>query len=195
MTQEEAIIQALEDFGGKACNSDIYEHAKLYAQFGGKTPESTIRWYLQKSQRIRPTKGKRGWWELLSYQQEISNLKSDIEERDKIIEQLRSRTSLTAMFAEVASKYMDALLGFDKEDRKRARESLKDIMSVLKITPTIDLHSRINNFANEPAHTGAAVGGNNEGVVVGGNLGVKLSEQLEQKLVEGLIENDQRRID
>ena len=195
MTQEEAIIKALEDFGGKACNHDIYERAKKYAHFGGKTPDNTIRWYLQNSKKIRPSEGKRGWWELLSYQQEVSELKTAIAKRDRVIEELRGKTTLTTMFAEVASRYMDALVGFDKEDRKTAREAMKNIMSALKITPNSDLHSRINRFANEPAHTGASVGGDNDGVVVGGNLGVKLSERGEQRLVDGLIKGSQRGIE
>ena len=56
MTQEEAVIMALQDLGGKAHQKDIYKRAMKYATFGGKTPDATIRALLQRCDRVRHSK-------------------------------------------------------------------------------------------------------------------------------------------
>lgn len=81
MTQKEAIIEALKLLGGKANLNDIYNFANNLADFSGsKDWKATIRWYLQKeTNSFRSIK--RGWWELVSYQE-------DIAKRDQLIKEL-----------------------------------------------------------------------------------------------------------
>ena len=82
MTQKEAIIKALEDLGGRGRLQDIYPLAMEYGDFSGsKTPKATIRNYLLMSPKsFRRSYGKpNGWWELLSYQEEMSALKKENE--------------------------------------------------------------------------------------------------------------------
>lgn len=109
MTQQEAIIKALEDYGGKATNKQIYERAKQYAHFGGATPEATIRWWLQKSKLIKASEGQRGVWELLSYQEEIAQLKKEIENKKIEIallkEKFSARTCVT--LSQIEAEIMD----------------------------------------------------------------------------------------
>lgn len=95
MTQKEAIIKALEELGGRAKLTDLYPRVIQLGEFKeGSDKQATIRALLQRSSEcFRPTPNKKGWWELVSYQEEIANLKqtiSDLEtrlaEKDKEIE-------------------------------------------------------------------------------------------------------------
>ena len=98
MTQKEAIIEALKHLGGKANLNDIYRFAYTLADFSGsKDWKATIRWYLQKeTDAFRSSK--RGWWELVSFQEEIASRDNRIAEleallidRDKEISELKQQ--------------------------------------------------------------------------------------------------------
>lgn len=90
MTQKEAIIEALNCLGGKASLNDIYRFAYKLADFSGsKDWKATIRWYLQKETKsFRSTK--RGSWELLSYQEEITLRDKRIKELEEENERLKT---------------------------------------------------------------------------------------------------------
>ena len=92
MTQKEAIIKALEMLGGRAQLKGIYPIAMELVHFGGKTPENTIRNYLQKHpEDFRPSPGKpSGWWELTSFQEEIAEMKAEIKTLKEENERLRA---------------------------------------------------------------------------------------------------------
>lgn len=85
MTQKEAIIEALKRLGGKANLNDIYRFAYSLADFSGsKDWKATIRWYLQKeTDAFRSSK--RGWWELVSFQEEISRRDLRIAELEALL--------------------------------------------------------------------------------------------------------------
>lgn len=89
MTQKEAIIEALNRLGGKAALKDIYRFAYSLADFSGsKDWKATIRWYLQKeTDSFRSTK--RGWWELVSFQEDIAVRDKRIKELEVEVETLR----------------------------------------------------------------------------------------------------------
>lgn len=109
MTQEEAIIKALEDYGGKASNKQIYERAMQYAHFGGATPKSTIRWWLQKSKLIMASEGQRGVWELISYQEEIAQLRQEIRHKEIEIASIKERysTKNCVTLSQIEAEIMD----------------------------------------------------------------------------------------
>ena len=88
MSQKEAIIQALRKLGGRAPLNEIYKYAYPLADFSGSQDwKATIRWYLQKcTEDFRSPK--RGWWELVSYQEEVADLKKEIKELKEVIKQL-----------------------------------------------------------------------------------------------------------
>ena len=92
MTQKEAIIKALEMLGGRAQLKGIYPIAMELVHFGGKTPENTIRNYLQTHpEDFRPSPGKpSGWWELTSFQEEIAEMKAEIQTLKEENERLRA---------------------------------------------------------------------------------------------------------
>ena len=98
MTQKEAIIKALEELGGRAQLADIYPRVIQLGDFKeGSDKQATIRATLQRTPEFfRQTSGKKGWWELVSYQEEIANLKQTISElrvqlaeKDNAIEELK----------------------------------------------------------------------------------------------------------
>lgn len=98
MTQKEAIIKALEELGGRAQLADLYPRVIQLGDFKeGSDKKATIRALLQRTPAyFRPTPNKKGWWELVSYQEEIaklrqtiSDLEARLEEKDKDIESLK----------------------------------------------------------------------------------------------------------
>lgn len=90
MTICEACKQVLNDLGGRASLTDIYEKVKMLVEFTGATPNASIRAELQNHPLLfRRTPNKRGWWELVSYQEEIAERDKKIEELTAEVERLR----------------------------------------------------------------------------------------------------------
>lgn len=88
MTQKEAIINVLEKFGGKANLIDVYPYVIKLAEFKNDSDKkATIRATLQRHPELfRQSFGKKGSWELISYQEEIAS-------RDKRIKELEEENS------------------------------------------------------------------------------------------------------
>lgn len=88
MTQKEAIEKALEKLGGRATLQEIYPLAIEIGDFSGsKDKKATIRNYLQtspKNFRHSPDKPD-GWYELISYQEEISKRDLRIAELEALL--------------------------------------------------------------------------------------------------------------
>lgn len=86
MTQKEAIIEALKQLGGKAKMSEICKRAQSIGDFSGsKKPDNTIRNCIY----VNPDdfrSSDNGWWELVSYQEEIA-------ERDRRIKELEEENA------------------------------------------------------------------------------------------------------
>ncbi len=90
MTICEACKQVLNDLGGRASLTDIYEKVKMLVEFTGATPNASIRAELQNHPLLfRRTPDKRGWWELVSYQEEIAVRDKEIAELKAEVERLR----------------------------------------------------------------------------------------------------------
>lgn len=86
MTQKEALKQALEQLGGRAQLQEIYPLVLPLIQFKEESDiQATLRTTMKRAPQVfrhSPNKPD-GWWELVSYQEEIAV-------RDKEIEQLRA---------------------------------------------------------------------------------------------------------
>lgn len=83
MTQKEAIIKALEEHGGRERLLVIYPRVIQLATFKPDSDkQATIRTTLQRHPEcFRHSPGKpEGWWELVSFQEEIAELKQQIIE-------------------------------------------------------------------------------------------------------------------
>ena len=126
MTQKEAIVEALNRLGGKSSLNDIYRFAYSLADFSGsKDWKATIRWYLQKeTDSFRSTK--RGSWELVSYQEEVSALKKRVAELEKQVELLMS----IPKEAEFIERFLDEVMDVYKYERKKA-DPIRIIMRTL----------------------------------------------------------------
>lgn len=189
MTQEEAVKKALLDLGGRASLKQIYEIAQKYVTFGTHTPEASIRSIIYRSKEFIPDKDKHGWVEHISYQETIAKLKKENAEKDILIKELFSQLSTPAIFESLANAYMDASMGKDKEDRKSVRDTLKKIQSSLNINLSDKLHQRIESFGKDIPMAATTVGDNNTGIIVGGNLHLKILPHDAEHLIEGLLGN------
>ena len=92
MTQKEALEQALKDLGGRAHLQDIYPVAIKYITHkeGSKIYDS-LRGCIHDKRRFRPSPDKpQGWYELLSYQEEIASRDKRIKELEEENAQLKS---------------------------------------------------------------------------------------------------------
>jgi hypothetical protein len=107
MTQKEAITEALRKLGGKASLNCIYCVAYSLADFtGSKDWKATIRWYLQKeTDSFRPLK--RGWWELVSYHDEVALRDKRIEELEKENADLRAVKTEDAFVKKLVKETMN----------------------------------------------------------------------------------------
>lgn len=132
MTQKEAIIEALKRFGGKANLNDIYRFAYTLADFSGsKDWKATIRWYLQKeTDAFRSSK--RGWWELVSFQEEIASRDNRIAEleallidRDKEISELKQQ--------ETADLFVGRMIDATKTVFATKRNDARPVQQVLVV--------------------------------------------------------------
>lgn len=89
MNQKEAIITALQRLGGRAHLADIYRLAHPLADWSGSQDwKATLRWYLQKGADTFRSH-KRGWWELISYQEELASRDARIKELEAEVERLK----------------------------------------------------------------------------------------------------------
>lgn len=129
MTQKEAIIKALDEHGGRAKLIDIYPRVIQLAIFKPDSDkQATIRTTLQRhSECFRPSPGKpKGWWELVSYQEELAELKN------KVIELTETNKLIIAIpkEAEFIDKFLKEVMNVYKYERKKA-DPIRIIMRTL----------------------------------------------------------------
>lgn len=96
MTQKDALEQALKELGGRAHLQDIYPVALKYITHkeGSKIYDS-LRGCIHDKRRFRRSPGMpTGWYELISFQEEIANLKQGIAKRDEEISSLKEKVEL-----------------------------------------------------------------------------------------------------
>lgn len=124
MSQKEAIIQALRKLGGRAPLNEIYKYAFSLADFSGSQDwKATIRWYLQKCTDVFRSP-KRGWWELVSYQEEVATLK---KENDELKEKNRLLLSIPKE-AEFIKNFLNEVMN----EYKRKRAEADPIRNILR---------------------------------------------------------------
>lgn len=136
MTQKEAVIEALKRLGGKANLNDIYRIAYALADFSGsKDWKATIRWYLQKeTDAFRSSK--RGWWELVSYQEEISYRDQRIKDLEEVITSLKS--------VKTEDDFVKRLVRETKNLYKHEKEKIEVIRQILYKVGCIDAEEELD---------------------------------------------------
>jgi hypothetical protein len=129
MTQKEAIIKALDALGGRAKLVDIYPRVIQLAKFKPDSDkQATIRTTLQRHPEcFRSSTGKpKGWWELVSYQKELAELKNkvaELTETNKLIIAIPKE-------AEFIDKFLKEVMNVYKYERKKA-DPIRIIMRTL----------------------------------------------------------------
>lgn len=129
MTINEACIKVLTELGGRAPLKLLCAKVQEIFVFKGATPYNSICTELiNHPKNFRRTEGKKGWWELVSYQEEvagykkeISELKSQIAAKDKEIEELKKVKTEDEFVAKFVKKVKHHL----KRDKKTVEEIRK----------------------------------------------------------------------
>ena len=126
MTQRESIMKALQSLGGRAQLQEIYPLAVEIGDFSGsKDKKATIRNCLQTSPKYfrRSPDKPDGWWELLSYQEEITlrNLRiKELEEENERLKNVRSENDFVRKLVRETKK----LYKHEKEKTEVIRQIL-----------------------------------------------------------------------
>jgi hypothetical protein len=135
MTQKEAIIKALEEHGGRERLPVIYPRVIQLATFKpGSDKQATIRTTLQRHPEcFRQSPGKpKGWWELISFQEEIASRDRQIAElqallfaKDKEISELKEY--------ETADLFVGRLIDATKTVFATKRNDARPVQQVLVV--------------------------------------------------------------
>jgi hypothetical protein len=135
MTQKEAIIKAFEERGGRAMLTDIYPRVIKLATFKEDSDkQATIRTTIQRHPELfRHSLGKPdGWWELVSYQEEIAcrdnriaELEALLVERDKEISELKQQ--------ETAKLFVGRMIDATKTVFATKRNDARPVQQVLVV--------------------------------------------------------------
>jgi len=128
MTISEACEKVLRDLGGRAQLPDIYPRVLKLVTFTGATPKNSIRTEMKNHPLIfrhSPNKPK-GWWELVSYQEEVAALKKENEE----LKDSNKRLTSIPKEAEFIERFLDEVMDVYKYDRKKA-DPIRIIMRTL----------------------------------------------------------------
>ncbi len=126
MTQKEALEQALKELGGRAHLQDIYPVALKYITHkeGSKIFDS-LRGCIHDKRRFRPSPDKpQGWYELLSYQEEVAALKKENEDLKEVNKLLMS----IPKEAEFVDKFLKEVMN----EYKRKRGDADPIRNILR---------------------------------------------------------------
>ena len=129
MTQKEATVKALKDLGGRAKLPDIYLHVvKLLEKKSISEIEAPVRGLLQRDKLLfrRPPDKPTGWYELTSYQEEVTAIKKENEE----LKESNKRLTSIPKEAEFIEKFLDEVMDVYKYDRKKA-DPIRIIMRTL----------------------------------------------------------------
>ncbi|MBR2096713.1 MAG: hypothetical protein IJ907_02335 [Prevotella sp.] len=126
MTQKEAVKKALEELGGRARLGDIYPRVIPFVKYKpGSDISATLRRLLQTSpEMFRRVEGKKGWWELVSYQEELATLKKENEE-------LKERNNVLMTIPKEA-EFIEKFLAEVMNEYKRKRPDADPIRNILR---------------------------------------------------------------
>ena len=133
MTQKAAIVKALDERGGRARLLDIYPRIIELATFKEDSDkEATIRATIQRHPELfRPSLSKpKGWWELISFQEEISirdnriaELESLLATKDQEIAELKRKPTEDSFVKRLVNATMN-LFGINRRHADYVRQVL-----------------------------------------------------------------------
>ncbi len=144
MTQKEALEQALKDLGGRAPLKDIYPIALKYCTHkeGSKIKEALRSCIHRDRSKFIPSPGKPvGWWELTSFQEDVAQMKTHIQELEEENERLR-KVPTEDDFVERFIKQVKTFL-------KRDKKSVDEIRKILVALNRADAAKDLDNWIEE----------------------------------------------
>lgn len=125
MTINEACIKVLTELGGRAPLKLLCTKVQEIVVFKGATPYNSICTELiNHPKNFRRTEGKKGWWELVSYQEELAALKKEneeLKESNKLLMEIPKE-------AEFIKKFLKEVMN----DYKRKRAEADPIRNILR---------------------------------------------------------------
>ena len=126
MTQKDALEQALKDLGGRAHLQDIYPIAEKYITHKENSKiKDSLRGCIHDKRRFRPSPGMpKGWYELLSYQEELAALKKENEE----LKENKQFLMAIPKEAEFVEKFLQEVMN----EYKRKRPNADPIRNILR---------------------------------------------------------------
>ena len=117
----------LTELGGRAPLKLLCMKVQEIVVFKGATPYNSICTELiNHPKNFRRTEGKKGWWELVSYQEEVAALKKENEE----LKDSNKRLTSIPKEAEFIERFLDEVMDVYKYDRKKA-DPIRIIMRTL----------------------------------------------------------------
>ena len=144
MTQKEALEQALKDLGGRAPLKDIYPIALKYCTHkeGSKIKEALRSCIHRDRSKFIPSPGKPvGWWELTSFQEDVAQMKTHIQELEEENERLRK--------VPTEDDFVERFINQVKTFLKRDKKSVDEIRKILVALDSADAAKDLDNWIEE----------------------------------------------
>ena len=141
MIQKAAIAKALDERGGRARLIEIYPRIFELSVFKEDSDkQATIRATLQRHpEMFRRSPGKpKGWWELVSYQEEVEHLKAIIAEQNKVIEEQKN--------VPTEDDFIQRLLEKLKTVWKDEKKTINEIRKILDALGRSDVVAELDNY-------------------------------------------------
>lgn len=144
MTQKEALEQALKDLGGRAPLKDIYPIALKYCTHkeGSKIKDALRSCIHRDRSKFIPSPGKpSGWWELTSFQEDVAQMKTHIQELEEENERLRK--------VPTEDDFVERFINQVKTFLKRDKKSVDEIRKILVALDRADAAKDLDNWIEE----------------------------------------------
>ena len=144
MTQREALKQALEKLGGRARLQDLYPVVlKVIKWKPDSDIEATLRTTLKRDPYdFRHSPGKpSGWWELTSFQEEIAEMKAEIQTLKEENERLRA--------VPTEDDFVDRFVMQVKTFLKRDTDTVDEIRKILVALNRSDAAKNLDSWIDE----------------------------------------------
>lgn len=144
MTQREALKQALEKLGGRARLQDLYPLVlKVIKWKPDSDIEATLRTTLKRNPSdFRHSPGKpSGWWELTSFQEELAEMKAEIQTLKEENERLRA--------VPTEDDFVDRFVMQVKTFLKRDTDTVDEIRKILVALNRSDAAKNLDSWIDE----------------------------------------------
>ena len=163
MTQKEALEQALKDLGGRAPLKDIYPIALKYCTHkeGSKIKEALRSCIHRDRSKFIPSPGKPvGWWELTSFQEDVAQMKTHIQELEEENERLRK--------VPTEDDFVERFINQVKTFLKRDKKSVDEIRKILVALDRADAAKDLDNWIEENDTPLLSIGSASDSIERGG---------------------------